>query len=543
MTTAINKPDEITEGQTLRRAFSNSVIKSIDNEKRTIEFIISTAAADRYGDIIEVSGWDLRNYKANPVVLFGHNSSIPPVGKALKTWKDGSALRSVAEFMSRDLSVFADSIFRMFQEGYLRAVSVGFKPLKWEQLKDEQGDPTWAYRFTKQELLEFSAVPIPANPEALIAARQKGIDTAPFKMWAEEMLDNWNATGVEKLYGFDRKHVEDVRRRAAGVGMAIHVSQDVQDELMRKNLEAIRAAKAAKAGTQQSVTIKGVEYHLPQLDTTKMKTGHIVVQTDEVNGQLVKSILKADDQITLDPALLEGEEFTVEERDAAEGEEKEIAVTITLDGTSLTYNMLGVDGNGDLVAIKANDSDKPEEEEEEEKSSDASDDETTDEEDKAASTDEEEKPEEEDKSADEDDADEDEPETDKGAEGDEEKDEPVDFNTELAVLEHQLVSFEEALSKAPETETKAVRNVRKMKFLGGYLRELADALDGGVTETKQASATPQGTTTTKKVEETENKGFTMDEAKNYTESMIRALQPLLVDMVSKKISALKGRLD
>src|SRR5690554_1843127 len=171
MKNKLNHPDEIVDGETIRRAFSGSVIKSIDVDKRQIEFIISTAAVDRYGDIVEVNGWDLKQYKANPVVLFGHNSSIPPIGKAIKTWKDGDALRSIAEFMPQDISAFAHSIFRMFEEKFLRAVSVGFRPLKWERIVDEEGNETWSYRFKKQELLEFSAVPIPANPEALVAAR------------------------------------------------------------------------------------------------------------------------------------------------------------------------------------------------------------------------------------------------------------------------------------------------------------------------------------------------------------------------------------
>jgi len=43
--------------------------------------VASDESTDRYGDIIRVSGWDLKNYRANPIVLFGHDAKSP-VGTA-----------------------------------------------------------------------------------------------------------------------------------------------------------------------------------------------------------------------------------------------------------------------------------------------------------------------------------------------------------------------------------------------------------------------------------------------------------------------------
>ena len=45
---------------------------------------------------------------------------------------------------------------------FMRAVSVGFRPLEFEFIDGGNG-----IRFTKQELLELSAVPVPAHPKAL----------------------------------------------------------------------------------------------------------------------------------------------------------------------------------------------------------------------------------------------------------------------------------------------------------------------------------------------------------------------------------------
>ena len=47
-------------------------IKAVgDPQDRVLEFVGSTAQVDRYGDVIEVEGWDLKNYKKNPVFPLG----------------------------------------------------------------------------------------------------------------------------------------------------------------------------------------------------------------------------------------------------------------------------------------------------------------------------------------------------------------------------------------------------------------------------------------------------------------------------------------
>jgi hypothetical protein len=101
--------------------------------------------------------------------------------------KGKDALLSTAEFMSRELSPFADSVFRMYQEKFLSAVSVGFIPKTYTFSSDKGRE--FGMDFKTQELLEYSCCPVPANPEALVAARAAGIDTEPLRAWAEKLLD------------------------------------------------------------------------------------------------------------------------------------------------------------------------------------------------------------------------------------------------------------------------------------------------------------------------------------------------------------------
>jgi len=153
----------------------NFEIKAVgDPQDRVLEFVGSTAQVDRYGDVIEVEGWDLKNYKKNPVFLWAHDYRQPPVGKALKVAKTDQGLMFQVKFATAEEYPFADTIYKLYLGGYLKATSVGFQDLEREPITDKDGKQV-GWRFKKQELYELSAVPVPANPNALIMAVQKGV--------------------------------------------------------------------------------------------------------------------------------------------------------------------------------------------------------------------------------------------------------------------------------------------------------------------------------------------------------------------------------
>lgn len=279
-------------GELERKSF-RSQIKGIDTERRRIDFVISTESVDRYGDVIRVKGWDLKPYKSNPVVLFGHNSRDLPVGQAIKTWKEDGALRSTAQFATKEENPFADNVFRMYQGRFLRATSVGFMPREWDFLQDEEGNIT-GYDFKKSELLEFSCVPVPANPEALMDMRAKGIDTKPIKEWTEWALDEWGDREQEfrSLYGVDKKGLERIRKAAAGTGMVYRLTPEEQAALRERNFGGdivinIGAGASEQRGAGKPLAFAeslGNEDEVEQKDTNmKVKHGIITVEASEVD--------------------------------------------------------------------------------------------------------------------------------------------------------------------------------------------------------------------------------------------------------------------
>ena len=136
--------------------------------------VASEQSEDRYGDIILVDGWELSNFKRNPVFLFTHNHAIAPIGTVPKVWPDGKQLLASVEW--DDLDEFAAFIHGKYDREVMRAVSVGFRALEFENR--EKG-----VEFKRQELLELSAVPIPAHPAAL----QKAMGIQKFHIVVPEL--------------------------------------------------------------------------------------------------------------------------------------------------------------------------------------------------------------------------------------------------------------------------------------------------------------------------------------------------------------------
>ena len=177
-----------------------------DDEDVLASWTLSTADVDRPNDSIRQEGWELTNFRRNPVVLFAHDSSALPVARSLATYLGRGTLKGTSLFTPAVTYDFGATVGRMVRAGFLSAVSVGFRPLKWEIAEDrDDGDSWWApVNFLEQELLEYSVVPIPANPHALLdgksfaAAGIGAAEASPVIAWAERQLDGETPLIVER---------------------------------------------------------------------------------------------------------------------------------------------------------------------------------------------------------------------------------------------------------------------------------------------------------------------------------------------------------
>lgn len=144
-----------------------------------LTFVLSDATIDRMGDTIEPDGWDLRWFKKNPIALFGHDSGFP-IGKWGDVRVEGGKLLGRLMLAAEGTSARIDEIRRLVEQGVLRAVSVGFKPLEAEP--KDKAQPWGAQTYKRQELLETSLVSVPANPAALALAKSLSISDDTIRM-------------------------------------------------------------------------------------------------------------------------------------------------------------------------------------------------------------------------------------------------------------------------------------------------------------------------------------------------------------------------
>ena len=139
------------------------IFKAIDVQKDSFHWIMSTFDTDRDFEKVDPKGWNLKNYLANPVVLWSHDYSIPAIGYA-KNIQAESVLEGDIVFNDKEYDEFGWSIGERVKAGALRCGSVGFiaEEIEFLEAKDRECDLI----FRKQELLEFSICCVPANPFA-----------------------------------------------------------------------------------------------------------------------------------------------------------------------------------------------------------------------------------------------------------------------------------------------------------------------------------------------------------------------------------------
>ena len=153
------------------KAFSMEQVKAIEEKDGRIicDFILSNGAVDRDFDTVNPDDmWNL------------------PVAKSLLEKVEDGELIGRAEFTSKDENDYGYMVGQMYKLGFLHAVSCRFRGIEWKWTEDV--NRPYGIDFVKQELLEYSCVTIPANPDALLKAKAAGVDVSPAVQMAENVL-------------------------------------------------------------------------------------------------------------------------------------------------------------------------------------------------------------------------------------------------------------------------------------------------------------------------------------------------------------------
>lgn len=154
-----------------------SATKDDGQDNGTFKVIMSSGNVDRQGEIVKADGWDTTNFMKNPVVLWAHDYSALPIGIITRTYVEGNNLCGEGKFASGEANPFAQQVRKLYDMGIVRAVSVGFIPTAYDRATSTS---------LKQELLELSFVPVPANADAIRLSydftKTLGLDTVMLSM-------------------------------------------------------------------------------------------------------------------------------------------------------------------------------------------------------------------------------------------------------------------------------------------------------------------------------------------------------------------------
>jgi hypothetical protein len=168
-------------------------VRVLDEKAGVVEYIASDETLDSYREVIKANGWKFNLFAKNAPFVNSHRyeSISDMLGNVVEFGVVKKKLREVVKWsIDVEENAMARFGYKMTQAGYLKAVSVGFKPVKsvsrwsngesfaqWEKelakLSIEDGGAQPDRIYLEQEQIELSAVVIGANPNALVQMTAK----------------------------------------------------------------------------------------------------------------------------------------------------------------------------------------------------------------------------------------------------------------------------------------------------------------------------------------------------------------------------------
>lgn len=188
---------------TMIRKTVTGKLDSVNDSTMTIRHVITSLAVDRDGEVVVPKGMHAENFKQNPVVLFAHNYRDLPIGKNVSLEVTDKEVIAETQFADTELG---RELFQLYKNGFMNAWSIGFRPIKVSDKKILPNQKGATYE--EWELLEYSAVPVPSNPQALTVARSKGLNVDAVEKYMDnekEKEANTNEMGLKGVIPY-KKH-------------------------------------------------------------------------------------------------------------------------------------------------------------------------------------------------------------------------------------------------------------------------------------------------------------------------------------------------
>lgn len=249
----------------MNRAYSFLETKAVNDESRTFQGWATTPQTDRDGDEIDPMGVKFKN----PLVLLWQHDHNKPVGSV----EFGAPEKRGVPFTATIAKVLepgvlkdrVDEAWQSVKAGLIRAVSIGFLPIKSDPIKGSRGR-----KFHEIEAFELSLVSVPAQAGAVIT-NIKSFDVGlPAAQGTKAIpVVRLNTAGASATV----KTVLKVPKPEEGINMKTIAEQIAEFEATRVSKAAEMSAimdKASEDGTtldaEQSETFDTLEGELGAID-------------------------------------------------------------------------------------------------------------------------------------------------------------------------------------------------------------------------------------------------------------------------------------
>lgn len=236
-------------------------------EDGLLRAIVNSGKEDRHGEILDMDGLDTESYMRNPILANAHDYSKPSVGVTKRLIRKGKQL--IADFkFATDVDHYDEPkiLDGLYRKGYQFAFSIGFIPHEVDKNK-----------YTKATMVEFSPVLIPADGNALLLAKKKGLD--------KEILESYNINSMNEL----QKILAKVEKEGIDSLTVAEIKylNDNRDDLSANQIkglaDVLKTAEPEKDETKEAIKdLTGkLEATQKELEVIKSQT----VEKKDINGQ------------------------------------------------------------------------------------------------------------------------------------------------------------------------------------------------------------------------------------------------------------------
>lgn len=251
------------------------------NQGESMQFIISTSGIKRDGLDLNPADFVFTNYLRNPVVLWSHDLmgfENPPIGKVTSLTVEDT--RILAEIVFDSADPFAERVANKYRTGFLNAVSIS-----WNTTRGESG--------VQHELLEVSAVTVPADPDALIVRQQQGLKRIAHLInntlreegqYYPDLADVWSGVQVGMVALYQADNLDD------NVRYSLHQSFSDIYRTLGKTPPDFLTNEVLHTSDLSRVFKEGEQVTVPEAETSDDYESHVLGQ-----ATMWRNMLKGDD--------------------------------------------------------------------------------------------------------------------------------------------------------------------------------------------------------------------------------------------------------